>query len=265
MFPGSNFIRVSWKKYQTAKQLFRHKIAQFRKIFSNSWFNFKKSRNFGLPVIQQFNNTDVQFGYAFGQNTMDYRAAKQFIIDKLRDELSEDLVYHGIHHTLDVLKMAAEIAESEGVDEHNLLLLKTAAVYHDCGFIKNKHNGHEEVGCQIVREHLPGFGYEPTDIEVICSMIMATKIPQSPKNLLEEILCDADLDYLGRKDFFQIGRTLYQELHAYHLLNDEQAWNRLQVNFLSNHRFHTTTNKLLREPVKLRYLEDLKELVASYV
>ncbi|MBL7828550.1 MAG: HD domain-containing protein [Saprospiraceae bacterium] len=195
---------------------------------------------------------------------MDYQAAKQFIISKLRDELSDKLHYHGVHHTLDVLKMAAEIAENEGVGSHNITLVKTAALYHDCGFVENKHEGHEAVGCRIVRENLPGFGYTATDIETICSMIMATKIPQSPKNILEEILCDADLDYLGRKDFFQIGQTLFEELQAYHLLNDEQAWNRLQVSFLSAHRFHTTTNKLLREPVKLRYLEDLKELVMSY-
>jgi uncharacterized protein len=195
---------------------------------------------------------------------MDYRAAKQFILAKLREELSDQLHYHGIHHTLDVLKMAAEIGESEGIDGHNLLLVKTAALYHDAGFVKNKHAGHEAEGCIMVREFLPNFGYKPADIETICGMIMATKIPQSPSNILEEILCDADLDYLGRNDFFRIGNTLFEELQAYQLLQDEQSWNRLQVSFLSNHKFYTTTNKALREPVKLRYLEDLKELVASY-
>lgn len=195
---------------------------------------------------------------------MDYRAAKDFILAKLRNELSDQLRYHGIHHTLDVLKMAAEIAESEGIEDHDLLLVKTAALFHDAGFVKNKHAGHEAEGCLMVREVLPGFGYSDKDIETICGMIMATKIPQSPNNLLEEILCDADLDYLGRDDFYNIGNTLFEELQAYHLLNDEQAWNRLQVSFLSAHRFYTTTNKALREPVKLRYLEGLKGLVATY-
>jgi putative nucleotidyltransferase with HDIG domain len=195
---------------------------------------------------------------------MDYRAAKQFILAKLRDELSEQLRYHGIHHTLDVLKMATEICESEGIEGHNLLLVKTAALYHDAGFVKNKHAGHEAEGCLMVREYLPGFGYAESDIETICGMIMATKIPQSPTNILEEILCDADLDYLGRTDFFRIGHSLFEELQAYHLLSDEQSWNRLQVSFLSAHKFYTTTNKALREPVKLRYLEGLKELVATY-
>ncbi len=195
---------------------------------------------------------------------MDYRAAKAFILDILRAELSDQLKYHGLHHTLDVLKMASEICDSEGVSGRDKVLVKTAALFHDSGFIKNKHAGHEAEGCLLVREHLPQFGYTQQDIDQICEMIMATKIPQSPKSLLDQILCDADLDYLGREDFFAIGGTLYQELSSYYLIGDEQAWNKLQVSFLSAHRFHTQTNKTVREPVKRQYLEGLQELVATY-
>lgn len=195
---------------------------------------------------------------------MDYRAAKQFILARLQSELSGQLHYHGLHHTLDVLRVAKALCASEGVHGRGESLVKTAALFHDCGFVKNKHAGHEFEGCLIVRAALPGFGYTAEDIEVICGMIMATKIPQSPTNLLEEIICDADLDYLGREDFYPIGETLYEELSAYQLISGEQAWNRLQVSFLTAHRFHTRTNKLLREPMKQRYLEELKGLIATY-
>lgn len=195
---------------------------------------------------------------------MNYRAAKQFIIKKLRTELSDKLRYHGVHHTLDVLRMAGEIAGHEGVGRRDTVLLKTAALFHDCGFVKNEHKGHEMAGCQIAQETLPGFGYSEDDIAVICGMIMATRIPQSPSNLLESILCDADLDYLGRDDFKKIGQTLFEEFTEYSILQDEQSWNRLQVSFLSSHQYHTETNKALREPVKRRYLEELKVLVATY-
>jgi hypothetical protein len=117
----------------------------------------------------------------------------------------------------------------------------------------------------MVKNQLAQFKYSDSDIERICGMIMATKIPQNPNNLLEEIICDADLDYLGREDFWKIGRTLYEELKMYHLIGDEQAWNRLQVSFLSAHQFYTRTNKQRREPIKQRYLEELKNLVATYV
>lgn len=195
---------------------------------------------------------------------MNYRAAKKYILDRLRTELSVHLYYHGLHHTVDVLKMATQIAHEEGVRGRDLMLVKTAALYHDCGFVKNKHAGHEAEGCIIVREQLPQLGYTDADIEKICGMIMATKIPQTPQNLLEEIICDADLDYLGRPDFYPIGNTLYKEMQSYHLIGDEIAWNKLQVSFLSAHRFYTRTNKILRDPVKQQYLKQLQLVVEAY-
>jgi len=195
---------------------------------------------------------------------MNYRAAKKYILNRLRKELSVHLYYHGLHHTLDVLKMATKIAWDEKIRGRDLVLVKTAALFHDAGFVKNKHTGHESEGCMMVREKLPEMGYSGTDIETICGMIMSTKIPQSPANLLEEIICDADLDYLGRFDFHRIGNTLFQEMQEYHLISDETAWNKLQVSFLSGHRFHTQTSKTLRDPLKQQYLEQLKLLVAAY-
>lgn len=195
---------------------------------------------------------------------MDYRAAKKYILAILRTDLSDKLYYHGMHHTLDVLRVSVSLCKSEGVNGRMAQLVKTAALFHDAGFVKNKHAGHEYEGCQMARAALPEFGYTQEDIEAICGMIMATKIPQSPTNLLEEIICDADLDYLGRWDFYPIGQTLYQELNAYQLIQGEQAWNRLQVNFLTAHHFHTRTNTSVREPVKQEHLKALKQLVASY-
>ncbi len=196
---------------------------------------------------------------------MNYRAAKHNLIGQLRAGLSPQLSYHGLHHTMDVLRMATKIAELEKIDREDLVLLKTAAIYHDAGFLNNKHAGHEAEGCRLVQEQLPSFGYTAAHIEKICGMIMATKIPQSPANLLEKILCDADLDYLGRNDFWKIGDSLFQELQSYQLITDEFAWNRLQVSFLSAHRFHTHTNQQLREQPKQLYLQQLTDLVATYV
>lgn len=195
---------------------------------------------------------------------MDYRAAKHYILNRLRGELSDKLAYHGLHHTFDVLRVATSLSIAERVPTAKIPLVKTAALFHDAGFVKNKHTNHEAEGCEIVRTALPDFGYTPADIEEICGMIMATKIPQSPKNLLEQIICDADLDYLGRDDFYKIGATLFAELTDYQLLSDEKTWNRLQVSFLTQHQFFTQTNIQTRQPVKLAYLDELKKLVATY-
>ncbi len=194
---------------------------------------------------------------------MNFHAAKAFILDKLESELSDHLYYHGIHHTLDVLYTVEELCYYEKVTPYEEMLLKTAALFHDSGFTIAAQE-HERLGCGIAHNHLPRYGYKAQEIERICGMIMATKIPQTPKNELEKIMCDADLDYLGRDDFYDIGRTLFEELKASNVLSSEEAWNRIQVSFLEQHRFFTPTNRKRRTPKKQRYLAELKEVIAEY-
>jgi uncharacterized protein len=194
---------------------------------------------------------------------MNFHAAKAFILDKLESELSDKLYYHGIHHTLDVLYTVEELCYNEKVTPYEEILLKTAALFHDSGFTVAPKE-HEQLGCRIARNHLPAYGYTSQEIDRICGMIMATKIPQSPQNYLEEIMCDADLDYLGRDDFYEIGQTLFKELKAQQVLDSEEAWNRIQVNFLEQHSFFTSTNRRRRAPKKQQYLKELKEIVAQY-
>ena len=194
---------------------------------------------------------------------MQYIAAKEYILDRLRRELPPELTYHGLHHTLDVVQVVAELCKAEGVDPYETRLLKTAACYHDCGFLVSNVN-HEQLGCGIVRATLPRFKYTAKEIDRICAMILATRIPQTPKNLLEEILCDADLDYLGRDDFYSIGTTLYEEFQHYQIVEGEQDWNRLQVNFLKMHNFFTQTSQARRRPRKLEHLHRIEDLVSTY-
>jgi uncharacterized protein len=189
---------------------------------------------------------------------MDPQAARTYILTKLRNELPVARTYHSLEHTLDVYASVVDIAEREGISGEGLTLLKVAALYHDCGFtVQDLH--HEEAGCAIVREKLPEFGFSPDQVERICDMIMATRIPQTPRNKLARVLCDADLDYLGRSDFERIGDTLFQEMRHYGVLSTERQWNELQERFLERHKYFTSTNKSTREPVKRMHLEKVKE------
>jgi predicted metal-dependent HD superfamily phosphohydrolase len=193
---------------------------------------------------------------------MDFQAAKAFIINKLSRELSDKLTYHGLHHTLDVLQTVEELCYLEGISDYEAILVKTAALFHDAGFIVGSHN-HEEYSCQIARYYLPNFGYTSAEIDRINDMIRATKIPQSPKNKLSQLLCDADLDYLGRDDFYRIGDSLYQELKLREIIEEEAAWMEIQIDFLEKHSFFTETNKRRRAPKKAGYLEALRKERAS--
>jgi uncharacterized protein len=193
---------------------------------------------------------------------MDHRAAKAFILAKLKAELPPTRTYHSLAHTLDVYAAAIDIGEREGVTGVDMVLLTTAAVFHDAGFILQDLE-HEMASCQLARENLPQWGFSEAQIEHICTMIMATRIPQSPHDKLSRILCDADLDYLGREDFFAIGHTLFEELRSYGVLSTEREWNEIQDRFLSHHHFHTHTNKVLREPLKQENLVTVRRLLEA--
>lgn len=193
---------------------------------------------------------------------MEFQHAKKFILQRLKKELPKHLSYHSVEHIKDVFNACKEIAANEGVKGEDLKLLLTAALFHDAGFLVQQKE-HEAISCEIVREHLPEFGYTNAQIEKICGMIMATRIPQTPNNKLEEILADADLDYLGRDDFFTIGNKLFDELSVYGMLSSEDEWNNLQIKFLEKHHYFTDTAIRLRKEQKDRHLAQIKSKVKA--
>lgn len=189
--------------------------------------------------------------------------ANKYILDKLTKELDPNLHYHSIHHIKDVLKASIELANLENIGEYEQKLISTAVCYHDSGFL-HQYKDHEEKSCELARADLPSYGYNNEQIDIICGMIMATKIPQSPHNLLEQIVCDADLDYLGRDDFWTIGAYLYKELNIIGVLQNEEQWNKLQLGFLTNHKFFTKSAIQLREQAKLAHLDKIINIVNNY-
>lgn len=195
---------------------------------------------------------------------MQYEAVKKFILKKLKDELPKHLFYHSVAHVKDVLSAATSIAKMEKVSGEGLELLKTAAIFHDSGFLHGAKE-HERKSCEIAREHLPKFDYSEAQIDKICGMIMATKLPQSPNNHLEEILADADLDYLGRDDFFKIGNQLFEELAMFGIINNEDDWNKLQIKFFESHHYFTPTAINLRKQKKMEHLAMIKSKLSSNV
>ena len=188
---------------------------------------------------------------------------EKFILQYLKEQLPDNLTYHGIHHTLDVLDAALKIAASENLSEEDIKLLRIAILYHDAGFTA-KYKNHEDKGCEMVRKNLPAFGYSDKEIEIVCGMIAATKIPQNPHTLLEKIICDADLDYLGRNDFYKISNTLFEEMKIYGHIHDEKEWNKIQKKFLGKHQYYTEFGKKNREHKKQQYLQEIRQLLSSY-
>lgn len=170
----------------------------------------------------------------------DFTGAVRYALNRLQHELSPDLCYHNLWHTCDeVVPTVEHLAHMSGVDPEELLLLRTAAYYHDIGFVEQRAD-HELVGVRIAAEVLPGFGYNPSHIAVIRGIILATRLPQTPHTPLEQMLADADLSVLGRPDFLTRNQALRNELTAFGATIDEAQWYRQQLTFLQTHEYWTT-------------------------
>ena len=187
---------------------------------------------------------------------------QEIILDRLEKELPDNLFYHNVKHTVDVVTEVELIGWGEGCSDEEILILKTAGLFHDAGHIISYDN-HEFYGTQIAREMLPEYNYTPEQIERICSVIMATKLPPRPTNLLESIICDSDLDYLGRSDFIPVSNTLYEELKAQDKMKSLNDWNKLQVKFISGHQYFTKTARSLREVNKQLQIERIQSLITD--
>ena len=187
---------------------------------------------------------------------MKYNQAKTYILEKLKG-LSSDLHYHSVKHTLDVLNSINVLIEYEGLDGDTATMLRTAALMHDTGFLEVYQN-HEEKGCEYAKEWLPQFNYSKDQIAIICGMIMATKIPHQPRTHLEQMICDADLDYLGRNDYDEISELLYLEWQKFGMVTGNKEWLEKQIGFLNLHKYYTDYSILKRRPQKLMLLQNLR-------
>ncbi|MFW5748675.1 MAG: phosphohydrolase [Chloroflexota bacterium] len=188
----------------------------------------------------------------------DFAQAWQYALHRLEHELPDYLTYHCIEHTRDDVVVAVNLlAERMGVTGEQHMLLETGAYFHDLGFIYQV-QGHESVGVAIAREVLPAFGYSDAQIDVIEGIIMATQMPQQPEGLLQEIIADADMDSLGRADFFEVAARLRAEMAVLNQPMDDIEWYTFEITFLSNHHYFTEAARELRDAQKQRNLEELR-------
>ncbi|TLX77199.1 HD domain-containing protein [Labilibacter sediminis] len=189
-----------------------------------------------------------------------YNDLEEVVLGQLKNELSTSLKYHNIKHTLDVCTQVEVIGRSEGLKIKELLLVKTAALFHDTGYMISSLK-HEVQSVRIAKEILPHFNYNKSEIEAINQLIMATESNSEPKMLMEMIIKDADLDYLGRPDFIALSDKLWEEICHTQGKISQKEWNKKQYDFLSQHVYYTKTAKELRQVNKEIQMKKIKELL----
>lgn len=185
---------------------------------------------------------------------------EEFVMTKLDKGLPKNLYYHNIKHTIDVMVQVEIFGLGEGVNRDDMLLLKTAALFHDTGFLIG-YDDHELLSIKMARDILPKFKYSEQQIQIIAELIFATKFPPEPKNKLEMIICDADLDYLGRNDFIPTSQNLFREMYERGKIRNIDEWNKLQYEFIRNHQYYTNTAKSMRNVNKTMQLDELNNII----
>ncbi len=177
-----------------------------------------------------------------------YDVAIKKIEQFLLENLPKHYNYHTIDHIRDVVKQSERIAKKEKVDKSVIQDIKLAAWLHDVGYIWEP-NRHEARGVEYAISILTEMKFPKSKISLITGMIMATKIPQSPKNHYEQIICDADLDYLGRNDYDTNSNNLLQEIELVKKITPKE-WMQIQEKFLKAHAYFTTTSQKSRNQNK---------------
>ncbi len=200
----------------------------------------------------------VQLRKTCGLTTMDFDQMRATILTRLRSLLPEDVLYHDLAHTLNVEKAAMRFAKLEGVTTEEMLILRTAVLYHDSGYIYDYHEN-EAFGMRMAQSTLPKFGYTEEQIEQVVNIIRSTQMQTEPETLLQKIMCDADHDYLGRPDYYAIADRLRKEIAIFDREMSEAEWIDFQLVFLEKiHQYYTETAKNIRDLGKSARIQELR-------
>lgn len=195
---------------------------------------------------------------------MDYNIildqAEQYVRNFFSSHIDVRIVYHDRTHTEKVVEAARMIAQHYQLDERDFFIVNVAAWFHDTGYFKGGGPGHEQRGAEMAATFLTGTGVDASAIQSVKGCILATQIPQKPTNLLENIVCDADLFHLGTDKFSERNKLMRKEMEAFKGKKIEKdEWRRSTIRLLETHRYHTDYCRLLLNEKKQENLDKLRE------
>lgn len=186
-----------------------------------------------------------------------------FVKTQYLENLPKDITYHDLEHTREVVKTAKILGEKSDLSSNEMEMLLIAAWFHDLG-IAFQYEDHEDKSVEICRDFLTEYNYPQNKVDIISRIIKSTKIPHQPKNLLEKILCDADVSYTGKESFNSRSQFLRKEWENMlgKKISDEE-WLTTNINFLENIKFHTLIAKLFYDEKRIKHLYQLQKLILS--
>ncbi len=187
------------------------------------------------------------------------KEAKKAVTDIFQSKVNPLFVFHSLEHTIQVVTAAEEIESYYQLNNEDQFTLFISGWFHDAGFSSGHAEEHEKESIQLVKEFLSPRMSDEEMITRIASCIQATHMPQQPQNLIEKIICDADLFHLGTNMFSERSQLLRKELQAYYKCDfAEEEWRQLNIDFLKSHNYFTGYCRRELEPVKQEWIEKLQ-------
>ncbi|MBC7914456.1 MAG: HD domain-containing protein [Pyrinomonadaceae bacterium] len=181
---------------------------------------------------------------------------KVFVQNYFAEHLNPNRIYHNLQHTQNVVELSLQIANHYKLDSKSLFIIETAAWFHDIGYSEAPAH-HEKRGTQIAEKYLKELSIDDDYIKSVKGCIMATRIPQQPKTLLERIICDADMYHLGLDDFAEKSKLVRKELELNGQKIPKDVWRRKNIELLQNHQFKTDYAEQLLSDQQKKNLEQL--------
>jgi predicted metal-dependent HD superfamily phosphohydrolase len=185
--------------------------------------------------------------------------ARDFVTNIFQNRVSKSFKYHNLEHTRQVVRAAEEMADYYQLQTEDRNAVLIAAWFHDTGFSSGESKGHEAISAEIATNFLKERHADPLLIEKVARCIEATKMPQAPGPLIEQIVCDADLFHLGTDDFKVKNEELRDELQENSKEDlTKKKWRKMNITFMENHKYFTDYGKRKLQPVKEKHIEELK-------
>ena len=184
---------------------------------------------------------------------------EDYITQFLKENVPKQYVYHDLTHTQDVVRSCRQMGLAFGLPIDDLENLQIAAWFHDSGYDKGPEN-HEERSAEYAAAFLENYNYPSQIVDVIKDCIRATKIPQRPVGLLQQIICDADLSHLGEKNYWMRTARVRQELIVTHnKLMTEEEWLDFELAFMIGQNYHTKVAKDMYQKRKMKHIAQLRK------
>jgi predicted metal-dependent HD superfamily phosphohydrolase len=184
--------------------------------------------------------------------------ARTVVSDLFLNKVNKSIRFHNLEHTEGVVRACEEMADYYHLQPEDRTALFIAAWFHDTGFSSGEAHGHEDVSIQLATAFLQERNADAACIKKVTACIEATKMPQSPVSLTEQILCDADLFHLGTNEFFIKSKQLREELIGFSGQDiSKKQWRKMNIHFLQNHKYFTDYCRRKLQPEKDKNLETL--------